>query len=400
MKEEVFDWKAIDFNGVEHRGFWPASDISQINSRLRSLQYFPLDIKLRSKTKQAWTLMKKPQIPWGSFAFRLSVMLEAGIPLLTALHIMEQSERNTEKRQVLQQIGELIEAGSPLSDTINVIGAQSSVFIQSALRAGEKTGNLAFALQEIAVELERQKTFRKKILATVSYPAFLILAVFVVLFALGVWVLPVYENFFAGFDGEIPYLTQVIFSFGRLLPTFLAGISFSLAGIILFVRLKYPMNWSTLLIGWTKNIPYLGRVFILGDFVQMHRIMGSLLRSGVMLIEATELASNAVKTVTARNLTAQMVLAVKQGYSMIEVMRMEKEFPIEASEMLAVAEESGQLDQMFVNVAQMLSHQFEEKLQRLTRFMEPALILMMAMIVGMVAVGIYLPIIDATAQIH
>ncbi|MDR3289322.1 MAG: type II secretion system F family protein [Peptococcaceae bacterium] len=398
--EEVFNWKAVDQNGRPVRGVSPADRVSQVCAHVRKLGYVPIQISQRGGIRVRLGLTERSAMHWESFAKRLYILLETGIPLLKALDILGQSAKKPGQRQAWRQVRDSIEDGEALSEAVCLSGCRPQAIMQTMLKAGEKMGNLARALEYMGKELERQRLFRRKMMMAMSYPALLFLAVIFVLFALSVWVTPVYENLFQGMGIESPPLSRMIFAGARILPRGF-GVILAASGIALMaLRIRYPLTWREQSLKWLSALPYIRTVWVLKDWVQWHRIVEISLRSGLNLLEALRLTTGAIQTTTARNLNAQLILAVQQGQRLTSILRAERVFPAEACEMLSVAEESGQLGEMFQRVAEQLQAEFEGKLHRMTKVIEPLLILGVTALIGFVAMGVLLPVLDASTQIY
>ncbi|MDR3586634.1 MAG: type II secretion system F family protein [Desulfosporosinus sp.] len=394
------DWKAVDAKGRIQHGSWVGDEIAEVQTRLRKEGYFPVGIRSRRN----WQAVLKPSpanFQWIHFARRLATLLEAGIPLVQALETMTvQEEKLTSQQELWKSVKEHVEAGSDLSEALSLLKPAPNSFVLSMIKAGEYTGTLGKILGEVADELEQEQAYRKKIKASLAYPIVLVFTVVIVLFVLSVWVLPMYEKIFTGMGAELPLLTRVIFDVGRKLPVFL-GIGLVLAsGGLLVLRFTssghWKMRWERLLV----HLPLLGNIYRFRDLVQFSRILERLLSAGIPLLEALHLTAGTLRRSEMLELTNQLVQSVRQGKRMAPLLRASRIFPNEGAEMIAVAEESGQLDRMLHYVTQMFRRELEDQLGRLTRMIEPVLILVLAGLIGLVACGVMLPIFDISSHLE
>ena len=400
MSGHRFVWKAVDANGIIQHGVWVGGDISEIQIRLRNEAYFPVDIRTSRNWKSIF-LPARTNFQWSHFARRLATLLEAGIPLLQALTIMTFHEEKTtvqlEKWKIIKQ---RVEEGSDLSEAMSLLNPAPSSFILSMIKAGEYTGTLGKVLSEVADELDQDCVYQKKIKSSLSYPMFLLFAVVVVLYVLSVWVLPMYEKLFTSMGAELPFLTRVIFACGRKLPLFLwSGLALIISGLLV-LRLTSPDLWKKRLEHILGSLPLSRKVYRQRDLVQFSRMLGRLLVAGIPLLEALRLTTGALRGQEMLELMNQLVLHVRQGKRMAPLLLASRIFPKEGAEMIAVAEEAGQLDQMLLYVTQMFRRELEEQLDRLTRMIEPALILAVAGLIGLVAAGVMLPIFDLSSHLE
>lgn len=400
MSKHHFEWKAVDSNGIIQQGVWVGEKISEVQTRLRSDGYFPVVIR----TRRDWQTVLLPSsrtFQWSHFARRLATLLEAGIPLLQALEIMTfHEEKLTIQTEQWKSIKERVEEGNDLSEAMSLLNPSPNSFVLSMIKAGEYTGTLGKILYEVADESDQETIYQKKIKVALSYPLFLFFAVAIVLYVLSVWVLPMYETLFVSMGAELPLLTKVIFAGGHKLPVFIWSVLGLIASGLLVMRVTSPELWKRRLNHILGRLPLLGKVYRLRDLVQFSQILERLLVAGIPLLEALRLTVGTLRTPEMLELTNQLVLSVRQGKRMAPLLRASKVFPKEGSEMIAVAEETGQLDQMLHYVTQMFRRELEDQLDHLTRMVEPILILAVAGLIGLVAAGVMLPIFDLSSHLE
>ena len=400
MSMHRFVWKVVDENGIIQRGVWVGEELSEVQTRLRNKGYFPVSIRTSWDWKSV-AFQAQAKIQWSHFARRLATLLEAGIPLLQALEMMTFHERKlTLQQEQWKSVKEQVETGSDLSEALSRLHPSPNSFVLSMIKAGEYTGTLGKVLAEVADELDQEYLYQKKIKAALAYPMLLFFAVVVVLYVLSVWVLPMYENLFMSMGAELPFLTRVIFVCGRKLPLVLwSGLGLIISGFLV-LRLTSPDLWKMRLERSLGRVPLLGKVYRLRDLVQFSRILERLLSAGIPLLETLRLTAGTLRSPEMLELTNQLVLSVRQGKRMAPLLRASRVFPKEGAEMIAVAEETGQLDRMLNYVTQMFRRELEDHLDRLMRMIEPALILILAGLIGLVAGGVMLPIFDLSSHLE
>jgi len=400
MNKRRFEWKAVNAGGVIQHDVWEGTDISEIQARLRNKGYFPVSIQ-RYRQWPSLFFSGRPAVDWSHFARRLSVLLEAGIPLLQALEMINQHGHGlTLEQEQWHSVIERIEEGSDLSEALLLMNPVPNSFVLSMIRVGEYTGTLGKVLGEIADELDQARAYRQKMQAVLAYPLLLLLAVVVVLTALSIWVLPMYEKLFSSLNADLPYLTKVIFAVGRKLP-FLLGSGLSLlVCCALTLKLMRPIHWRRSLERLFDHLPLFGRILRLRDLAQFSRILSRLLAAGIPLLEALNLTEGTLRCRAMLELTRQLVLNVREGKRMTPLLRESRIFPREGTEIIAVAEEAGQLERMLSFVNQLFRREFEEHLERLTFTIEPILILALAGLIGLVASGVMLPIFDLSSHLE
>ncbi len=400
MKSLAYVWKAVDTNGEIRQGVCEVAEVAYIRTWLREQGLLPLKIKPRRVRLRSLLARKNAKRQWAVFIRRLAIALEAGIPLLKALDIITLHVPSKNQGILWQGIKEQIQRGSDLSEAFQIVSPAPSLFIQSMVKAGEKTGTLAKTLSEVADDLEQECLFQRKIQGALTYPLLLLGSVFIVIFVLSLWVLPIYEKLFTSLGTQLPYLTVVVFAFGRQLP--IVGTTVIVLGFcsMLYLRLSRARTWQELISNFVIRIPLFGSIFRLSELVQFCRVMGGLLSAGIPLLEALQFTEDTVVSGPMRQLVKQVFLGVRQGKSLTGVLKGLPLFPSDACEMLVVAEEAGKLDVMIQRLAIMFRQELEQQLDRLAHLVEPTLIVGSAGLIGLVAVGILLPVFEITTYVQ
>lgn len=401
MKSLAHVWKAVDAKGQIRQGMCEATETAYIRTWLREQGLYPLMIKPRRKGLSFFITGKDAKRQWAVFTRRLAIVLEAGIPLLKALDIISfKVSAGKNNRIQWQGVREQIQRGNSMAEALKIVTPAPSLYIQSMVRAGEKTGTLATTLNEIADDLEQECLFQRKIGAALAYPLFLLGAFFCVIFALSLWVLPTYEKLFTSLGTQLPYLTLVIFTCGRHLPIASTVFLLVFLSISLFIRFFYPQSWQGIMTKFITYIPFFGRIFRLNELVQFCRILGRLLKAGVPLLECLHFVESTVRSRQIRKLIKQAAAGVCQGKTLTGALQGSAVFPSDASEMLNVAEETGNLDTMLLHLTIIFRQELDQQLVRLTHLAEPILILGLAGLIGLVAVGILLPVFDISTNLQ
>jgi type IV pilus assembly protein PilC len=343
-------------------------------------------------------MLSPAKFEWSHFARRLATLLEAGIPLVQSLEMMSlQVGKSTFQQEIWKRVKEQVEAGNDLSEALSLLKPSPNPFVLAMTKAGEYTGTLGKVLGEVADELDQEQVYRKKLKSTLAYPMILVFTVVIVLCVFSVWVLPMYGKLYEDMGAELPFLTRVIFASGRKLPILLGSVLVSASGVLLVMRFTDPGLWKMRLERSLIRLPLFGKIYCLRFLVHFSRVLERLLSAGIPLLEALCLTAGTLSTLhryEMLELTNQLILNVRQGKRMAPLLRASRIFPTDGAEMIAVAEESGQLDRMLHYVAKMFRRELEDRLDRLTRMIEPILILVLAVLIGLVAAGVMLPAFD------
>ncbi len=361
---------------------------------LRQEGYLPLLIRPRwLGINFGW---HRRSIDWVYFTRHLATVLGAGIPLTQGLTILAAHAATRTKREHWQLVREQVDGGCPLSETIQ----EAPLFVRSMVQAGEKTRAYASVLAEVADELEYDRRFRNRMKTALAYPSLLSGTFVLVFWVLAVWVLPMYKQLFDGLEVDLPYLTRAIFAVGQRLPW---GVGIlAVAGVVVFgvEAVRHPEDWRADLYGLGVRVPIVGPVYRLGEIVQFIRILGRLLRAGIPLMESLRQAGGTVRSRTMRRMVEALVDSVYQGKRLAPVLRRFGLFPADACEMLAVAEDTGQLEGMLGHLERIFRQDLEKRMEQLLQMIEPVMIAGLACVIGLTAVGFLLPVFDASTHLQ
>jgi len=384
----VWKWKARDEQGNVQWGIEEEQEEGALISRLRGQKLYPVSIK-----PVAWSWLWKrgfanPKLYWSRVAGKFGALLEAGLPLLVIMDIIKDQEKNRFRQNQWTKAAVLLGAGYEFSASLKVFFPSPGLFFQAMVLAGEKSGTLAASFLETSKQLEEEYFFEKKIKTVLFYPSLLLAAAIAVLYLLSTMTLPMYEKLFAGLNADLPLLTVILFKAGSGIPYFL-GIGTVILVLLVLIKKKRPVSW-----------PGTGKILKLKTLVNFCSIFHRLLEAGIPLLESLSLLKHITKEKELSLLINQLSSAVREGQRLTPVFEASKYFPREAAAMLAVGEESGRLAEMFEHVAVHLKKELEENLEYFARLLEPVLVLGMAGLVALVAVGVLLPIFDASTHIQ
>ncbi len=384
----VWKWKARDEQGKVQWGIEEEQEEGTLISRLRRQKLYPVSIK---PVVLSWLWQRgfaSPKLYWSRTARKFGTLLEAGLPLLVIMDLIKDQEKNRFRQNQWTKAAVLIGAGYDVSDSLKVFFPSPGLFFQSMVLAGEKSGTLAACFLETAKQLEEEYFFEKKIKTALFYPSLLLAAAIAVIYLLSTVTLPMYEKLFAGLNADLPLLTVILFKAGTAIP-YLLGAGIAILALLVLLKKKRPVY-----------LPGSGKIVKLKTLLNFCSVFHRLLEAGIPLLESLHLLKRITKEKELSLLINQLLSAVTEGRRLSPVFAASKYFPGETAAMLAVAEESGRLAEMFEHVAVHLKRELEESLEYFARLLEPVLVLGMAGLVALVAVGVLLPIFDASTHIQ
>lgn len=385
-----FAYAVIDVDGKELSGTVKADTIADAKASLNKRGMAVAE--LREKTSLLQFELTKEKVHRADlmhFSRQLGAFLRAGVPILEALTVLRDGAGNKTLRRVLGQIIDDLRAGTTFHDAAAKHPLAFPPFYLGMVAAAELTGNLDVVLFQLSKYIERDLDTRRKIKSALAYPLVILAMSILTVGVLTVFVMPKFVSFFETLDAKLPLATRILLSTTEFLGTWWwafagAGAAFA-AGFVLFRRTARGRSVidSTLL-----RIPVIGETLRYSIIERICRILSSMVRAGVPLPEALVVAGD-----TSNNAVYQRgILAVRdemlRGEGIARPIARTGLFPLAASQMFKVGEETGTLDDQLESSAEYFDQELEYKLKKVTTLFEPAVIILMGLIVGFVAVAL------------
>jgi type IV pilus assembly protein PilC len=352
----------------------------------------------------ASALKKDIKLPFGGkakqkdvavFSRQFATMINAGLSLIRALHILEEQTENEKLRETARAVRTDVERGASLAQAL---GRHPKVFNRlfvAMVKAGEAGGVLDSVLLNLAATIEKQVELKRKIKSAMTYPVAVFGLVCVIVTAMLMFVVPTFENLYKDLGGTLPAPTRLLLAVSRFMTSFFP---FILVGGIIAVALlrRYIATdqgravWDTMKL----KLPVFGKLVHKTAITRFCRTLSVLLRSGVPVLESLEITSETVDNVVVARAVKATQEAVKGGESMATPLNNEPVFPPMVVQMLAVGEETGAVDDMLDRVADFYDQEIEAMVDALTSLLEPLLIVMMGGTVGGMVIALYMPMFN------
>ena len=325
----------------------------------------------------------------------LAVMVSARLPLVDALEAVARQATSTSLRAVWTDIASRVRRGAPLSDALSAHEASLGPLLPQVGRIGEATGQLDVVLDRLAETLESTHALRRKLRLALVYPALVLtVAAFAVVFLLTV-VVPTFADLFADFDAPLPGPTRVVVGASAFLRENAVWLVLALVGVTIGSRIALASAPGTAL--WDRvrlRIPVLGRLTRVGAAARTSRTISTLLTSGVPLVDALGVAVASAENTVVRAALAGGRRRVERGGSLEGALRGAGVFPLLLVDMVGVGEATGQLGEVLDRTARHFEEEVDAAVEALTAVVEPALVVVLGVVVGGILVAIYLPMFD------
>jgi type IV pilus assembly protein PilC len=400
----TYVFKAMDLAGVPARGEVEAVSKQAVADQLKGRGLIVVDIahKYRSKELNIELLARVKPNDLAVATRQLSTMVSSGMSILRALTVLEAQTESKLLKETLQGIRQDVEAGLLLSDALERHPKVFSPLYVSMVRAGESGGVLEEALIRTADQLEKDASLRRQVRGAMIYPTLVISFAVIVLLALVAFLIPVFEGVFKQFGGHLPTLTQFMVGLSHIVNRqwYLVLLVFiaSIFGFLYFKRSDWGRpRWDA----FKLRIPMkIGDVVQKVSIARWSRPLSSLVSAGVPIMQALDITGKTAGNAVIERSMADVITSVKAGGTISEPLGNAKVFPPMVGHMVGVGEETGALDSMLAKVADFYEDEVAAAIKALTSILEPAMIIIVGGIVGVIVVSMYLPLFDVYNQIH
>jgi type IV pilus assembly protein PilC len=389
-----FKWRGADADGVRRNGTLIAPDAGTARAMLKRDDLFITELRAHGAAPKP----KARAADVTLFTRQLASLLRAGLPLAPALDLLAQapSSNGQGMPRIVGALARDITRGLRFSAALQRHPVQFNALYCQLVEVGEAAGALAAVLARIAEDRERAAAQRAKVRAALTYPAAILLLAVAITAALLVWVVPTFKQIFDGFGAKLPAPTQFVLALSAgaarwSVPVFVMIFALCSAGTYLLRRSEAArIRFARL----SLRMPVAGPMLSTLCAARWSRALGTLLSAGTPLADAFDSLTHATGNAFFDRATTRIAARLRNGERLASAMRAERCFPPEVVQPVAVAEESGALDTMLIDVASLADRQVDEKIGTLASLCEPLVIVVLGALVGGLVVAMYLPIIQ------
>jgi MSHA biogenesis protein MshG len=396
-----FAYKARDSSGQLVQGILEAADSAAVASQLFGNGVTPVEIGETSRPaeggKRGWSLRKPHIMPVDLMLFsrQMYSLLKAGVPILRALAGLQESSINPAFKDALKGVRESLESGRDLSASMQRQDAVFSPFYVAMVYVGETTGRLEEIFLRLFEHLEFQDYMRTQVKSALRYPTFVIVVMAVALAVINLFVIPAFAKVYQGFGAKLPIITQGLIGFSNFTVSYWWVFFVLILGAVIAFK-----SWVATREGryrWDRlklRIPIAGKIILKATLARFSRSLALALRSGVTAVQSLTLVAQVVDNAYLADRIEKMREGVERGESVLRTAIASGAFTPVALQMILVGEESGSLDDMMDEVADMYTRETDYELKTLSAQIEPVLIVMLGVLVLLLALGVFLPIWD------
>ena len=399
---DTYAYKVRDRGGNLISGTLVADNEALVLQRLREQGLTPLEVGKQSRGFNIELTKKKVKLKELSvFSRQFATMINSGLPILRALSILADQTSNGELARVLNECRLDIEQGSSLSAAIQKHPKVFSNLFVSMVKSGETGGSLDSVLLRLADMIENEVKLRGKIKSAMTYPIAVVALVSLIMSGMLLFVVPQFKSIYAQLGGSLPMPTRVLLALSEIFKKYwYIVIAAVFAGRFFFRRWKATPNGREAVDAFKLRVPVFGTLFHKTALARFAGTLSMLLRSGVPILQALDIVSETVNNRTIAKAVQDVQGSVREGESMAKPLAKHKVFPPMVVQMIAVGEETGSLDTMLRDIAEFHENELDQRLSQLTTWIEPALLLIMGVIVGGIVIVMYLPVFEMAGTVQ
>jgi MSHA biogenesis protein MshG len=397
-----FTYKGRDGRGEAVQGVLEGADSGAVAGQLFGSGIVPLEITPsappREKNEFLDKLFNKGKVSHTDvllYSRQMFTLLKAGVPIMGALKGLEDSTDNKRFAEVVRDVRESLDTGREMSASLARHPDVFSQFYTSMVSVGEQTGRLEEVFLRLFEHLEFEKFMREQIKAALRYPSFVIATMGVAIVVINIFVIPAFAKVYQGFKTELPLMTKVLIGFSNFMADNWYFILAAFIGLVFAFRAwtasaRGRMQWDHIKL----RIPIAGPIVLKATLARFARSFSMAFRSGVPVTSALAMVAGTVDNVFVAERINRMREGVERGESILRTARDAEVFTPVVLQMIAVGEESGALDDLTSEIADLYQREVEYEIKNLSAQIEPILIVALGIMVLILALGVFLPIWD------
>lgn len=390
---EVFVWSGADRRGQRTKGEISASNLAEAKTLLRRQGISATKVKKMAKplfsasdkvTAQDICMMSR----------QIATMLGAGVTLIQTLEMIGRGHAKQSMRKLMAEICDEVKSGNPLSNALRKYPDHFDDLYCDLVETGEQSGALETIYDRIAIYKEKAEALKSKIKKAMFYPIAVLFVAFVVTTILLIFVVPQFEEIFSSFGAELPPFTQFVLGISAFLQEYGLFLGIGIVGFALgFLRAhKKSLALRDRVDKQILKIPVIGEILKKASIARFTRTLSTTFAAGVPLIGALDSAAGASGNAVFREAILFIKREVSGGMQMNVAMRATNVFPDMVTQMIAIGEESGSVDEMLAKIATIYEAEVDDMVDGLTSLLEPLIMAVLGVVIGGLIVAMYLPI--------
>ncbi len=396
----VFEYKGKTLAGAAVQGELSAHSREEMERILRqnrilvsTIRKKPAELKIKLGSG-----IKKVDI--SRFTRQFATMIGAGLPMVQCLEILSAQMESKELCRIINEVKESVQGGSTLSEALSRHPKVFDQLYSNMVEAGEMGGALDTILVRLAVYREKADTLVRKVKGAMVYPTVVCVVAIGVTFAMLTFVVPTFAKMFGGLGAELPKPTLMVLAVSNFLRhnilMLFIGLISAIVGFIYWIKTE---SGRAMFDSFLLKSPVFGNLVRKSAVARFTRTLGTLLSSGVSILDALEITAKTAGNVVIAKAIKGSVLAIAEGDTITAPLKESGVFPPMVTQMISVGEKTGGLDDMLSKIADFYDEEVDEAVSALTSLIEPVIIVFMGIVIGAIMIAMYLPMFDIIGKI-
>jgi type IV pilus assembly protein PilC len=399
----VYQWVGKNRLNKVQKGEMEAQSEDAVRASLLRQKITPSRIKPKPKDLLQSISFLQPRVKDKDvilFARQFSTMIDAGLPIIQCLDILHNQQNNVTFKKMLKQVKESVEGGATLAEALKKFPKQFDDLFVNMIAAGEAGGILDAILRRLAAYMEKAARLKSRVKGAMTYPLVTLGIAVIVLAVILIFVIPVFEEMFSDFGSELPAPTQLVVAMSDMVKS---KILYIIGAFILFM-IAFKKYYATekgrdSVDALLLKLPVFGILLRKVAVTKFTRTMGTMLSSGVAILEALDIVAKTAGNRTVEKAIYNVRSGITEGRTMADPLKESGVFPPMVCQMIAVGESTGALDAMLEKIADFYDEEVDQAVENMTALIEPIMLVFLGVTIGGLVVAMYLPIFKMAGAI-
>ncbi|MDX2454769.1 type II secretion system F family protein [Desulfosarcina sp.] len=392
----IYLWEGKNRNNIVQKGEMEASGEDLVRSNLNRLRITPTKIKKKPKDLFENIAFLQPRVTQRDvilFCRQFSTMIDAGLPIIQCMDILHAQQENATFKKMLKSIKEQVESGATLADSLKKYPQQFDDLFVNMVSAGEAGGILDTILRRLSAYMEKAARLKSQVKGAMTYPIVTMIIAVAVVAVILVFVIPVFQQMFDDMGGALPPITQIVVAMSEFVKS---KIHWIVIGIVIFIfafKKYYKTEKGHKMVDATVlKLPVFGLLIRKVSVAKFTRTMGTMLSSGVAILEALDIVAKTSGNKTVEQAIYTVRSGIAEGRTMADPLAESGVFPAMVCQMISVGESTGALDAMLEKIADFYEEEVDQAVDNLTSLIEPFMLVFLGVVIGTLVVAMYMPI--------
>ncbi len=399
----IYLWKGKNPRGRKIKGEMEAESPDQVRLSLERRKITPTSVKKKPKDLFENIEFLQPKVTDTDviiFSRQFSTMIDAGLPLLQCIDILQSQQENPTFKKILKKIKEAVESGETFADALKRYPKVFNELFVNMIAAGEAGGILDVILQRLSAYMEKMAKLKKQIKGAMTYPAITMIVAVLVVGIIMIFVIPVFEEMFSSMGSSLPAMTQVVVAMSDFVVNNIHYIIGGIFGTLFLLRRTYKTKKGRIFMDdLFLRLPVVGLLIRKVAVAKFTRTTSTMMSSGVSILEVLDIVGKTSGNKIVEFAINDVKIGIAEGRSIADPLLESGVFPSMVCSMIAVGESTGALDTMMEKIADFYDDEVDQAVSNLTDMIEPFMLVFLGVVVGGLVIAMYLPIFSMAAAV-